>query len=128
MDETKSAQQSPAKGEFLQFRDEDASFVADYDVLDSADTTDEEADLAAGLLGEGNDGSGQVSGDDFPRRDTPVMAIRSTIDSSDTQGISAAQCNSTLTVQWIYTQQKRADGSGGGQVVAGWDLQTNKKV
>ncbi len=31
-------------------------------------------------------------------------------------------------IEWIYTQQKRADGSGGGQVVAGWDLQTNKKV
>jgi type VI secretion system secreted protein Hcp len=27
-----------------------------------------------------------------------------------------------------YTQQKRADGSGGGQVAAGWDLEANKKV
>jgi type VI secretion system secreted protein Hcp len=31
-------------------------------------------------------------------------------------------------IEWTYTQQKRADGSGGGQVAAGWDLQTNKKV
>ena len=27
-----------------------------------------------------------------------------------------------------YFQQKRADGSGGGQVTAGWDLMANKKV
>ncbi len=31
-------------------------------------------------------------------------------------------------IEWTYSQQKRADGSGGGQVAAGWDLQTNKKV
>jgi type VI secretion system secreted protein Hcp len=31
-------------------------------------------------------------------------------------------------IEWIYTQQKRADGSGGGQVAAGWNLETNKKV
>ena len=31
-------------------------------------------------------------------------------------------------IEWTYTQQKRADGSGGGQVAAGWDLEKNKKV
>jgi type VI secretion system secreted protein Hcp len=31
-------------------------------------------------------------------------------------------------VEWTYTQQKRADGSAGGQIPAGWDLQVNKKV
>ncbi len=31
-------------------------------------------------------------------------------------------------IEWTYTQQKRADGSGGGQVAAGWDLEANKKV
>jgi type VI secretion system secreted protein Hcp len=31
-------------------------------------------------------------------------------------------------IEWTYVQQKRADGSGGGQVAAGWDLETNKKV
>jgi type VI secretion system secreted protein Hcp len=31
-------------------------------------------------------------------------------------------------IQWTYTQQKRADGSGGGQVAGGWDLQLNKKL
>jgi type VI secretion system secreted protein Hcp len=31
-------------------------------------------------------------------------------------------------IEVTYTQQKRADGAGGGQVSAGWDLQTNKKV
>jgi type VI secretion system secreted protein Hcp len=31
-------------------------------------------------------------------------------------------------IELSYTQQKRSDGSGGGQVAAGWDLQTNKKV
>jgi type VI secretion system secreted protein Hcp len=31
-------------------------------------------------------------------------------------------------IEWTYTQQSRADGSGGGQIPAGWDLQVNKKV
>ncbi len=31
-------------------------------------------------------------------------------------------------ITWTYTQQKRADGSGGGQVAGGWDLEKNKKV
>jgi type VI secretion system secreted protein Hcp len=31
-------------------------------------------------------------------------------------------------IEWTYTQQKRADGSGGGNVAAGWDLQKNAKV
>jgi len=29
-------------------------------------------------------------------------------------------------IEWTYTQQKREDGSGGGQVSANWDLQANK--
>ena len=28
--------------------------------------------------------------------------------------------------KWTYTQQKRADGSGGGNVTGGWDLTANK--
>lgn len=31
-------------------------------------------------------------------------------------------------IELTYTQQKRSDGSGGGNVATGWDLQTNKKV
>lgn len=31
-------------------------------------------------------------------------------------------------IEWIYTQQKRADGSGGGNVAAGWNLEKNAKV
>lgn len=31
-------------------------------------------------------------------------------------------------IQWTYTQERRAGGSGGGQVAAGWDLQLNKKL
>jgi len=31
-------------------------------------------------------------------------------------------------IQWTYTQQKRGDGSGGGNVSAGWDLEQNKKI
>ncbi|MCB9897640.1 MAG: type VI secretion system tube protein Hcp [Planctomycetes bacterium] len=31
-------------------------------------------------------------------------------------------------VEWTYTQQKLADGTGGGKVAAGWDLKSNKKV
>ncbi|MGI8742111.1 MAG: Hcp family type VI secretion system effector [Bryobacteraceae bacterium] len=30
------------------------------------------------------------------------------------------------TIKWTYTQQKRADGSGGGNVTGGWDLTANK--
>jgi type VI secretion system secreted protein Hcp len=29
-------------------------------------------------------------------------------------------------VKWTYTQQKRADGSGGGNTTGGWDLTSNK--
>jgi type VI secretion system secreted protein Hcp len=29
-------------------------------------------------------------------------------------------------IKWTYTQQKRSDGSGGGNVTGGWDLQANK--
>lgn len=31
-------------------------------------------------------------------------------------------------IEWTYVQQKRADGSGGGNVAGGWDLMLNKKV
>lgn len=31
-------------------------------------------------------------------------------------------------IEWAYTQQMRSDGSGGGQVAAGWDLELNAKV
>ncbi len=31
-------------------------------------------------------------------------------------------------IEWTYTAQKRADGGGGGNVAAGWDLKTNVKV
>lgn len=30
------------------------------------------------------------------------------------------------TINWTYTQQKRADGSGGGNTTGGWDLTQNK--
>jgi type VI secretion system secreted protein Hcp len=31
-------------------------------------------------------------------------------------------------IQWTYTAQKRGDGTGGGNVPAGWDLTNNKKI
>ena len=31
-------------------------------------------------------------------------------------------------IEWTYTQQKRADGGGGGNVAGGWDLEKNVKV
>lgn len=31
-------------------------------------------------------------------------------------------------IAWTYTQQKRTDGSGGGQVATGWDLEASKKL
>jgi type VI secretion system secreted protein Hcp len=30
------------------------------------------------------------------------------------------------TIKWVYTQQKRKDGSGGGNVTGGWDLVKGK--
>ena len=31
-------------------------------------------------------------------------------------------------IKWTYTQQKRTDGAGGGNVSAGWDLTANKTI
>ncbi|SFN16663.1 type VI secretion system secreted protein Hcp [Formivibrio citricus] len=31
-------------------------------------------------------------------------------------------------IKWTYTQQKRADGAGGGNVSSGWDLTANKTI
>ena len=31
-------------------------------------------------------------------------------------------------IEWTYTMQKRPDGSGGGNVAVGWDLEKNAKV
>ena len=31
-------------------------------------------------------------------------------------------------IEWNYIKQKRADGSSGGNVATGWDLESNKKV
>jgi len=31
-------------------------------------------------------------------------------------------------IKWIYTQQKRTDGLGGGNVNSGWDLTANKAI
>jgi type VI secretion system secreted protein Hcp len=31
-------------------------------------------------------------------------------------------------IKWTYTQQKRKDGTGGGNVSGGWDLTLNKKT
>ena len=31
-------------------------------------------------------------------------------------------------IEWTYTQQQRTDGSGGGNVAGGWDLEKNVKI
>lgn len=31
-------------------------------------------------------------------------------------------------IAWTYTQQRRSDGTGGGQVAKGWNLETNKPL
>lgn len=31
-------------------------------------------------------------------------------------------------IKWVYTQQKRTDGLGGGNVNSGWDLTANKSI
>lgn len=43
------------------------------------------------------------------------------------EGFPSEQINLSYgKIKWTYTQQKRADGAGGGNVSAGWDLTTNK--
>ena len=37
-------------------------------------------------------------------------------------------CFSYGKIKWIYTQQKRTDGLGGGNVNSGWDLTANKAI
>ena len=31
-------------------------------------------------------------------------------------------------IRWIYTQQKRSDGGGSGNITAGWDLTANRQI
>jgi type VI secretion system secreted protein Hcp len=55
------------------------------------------------------------------------------VSSVSTNGGGGAEPNESITfnfgkIEWTYTQQKRGDGSGGGNVAAGWDLQINKRV
>ena len=46
--------------------------------------------------------------------------------SADTDFPSESVRLSYGKIKWTYTQQKRADGAGGGNVSAGWDLTANK--
>jgi type VI secretion system secreted protein Hcp len=55
------------------------------------------------------------------------------VSSISTGGSSGGEPSETLTfnygkIEWTYTRQRRSDGSGAGNVAAGWDLQTNKKA
>jgi len=48
-------------------------------------------------------------------------------------GSSGVEPSETLTfnygkIEWAYTRQRRSDGSGAGNVAAGWNLQTNIKA
>jgi len=67
------------------------------------------------------------------------QVIISSVQASGMAKVAAAQGTSTPDnlpteqvmfdfgkIKWTYTQQKRADGSGGGNVTGGWDLTTNK--
>ena len=31
-------------------------------------------------------------------------------------------------IEWTYTQQRRADGAGAGNIATGWSLETNKRI
>jgi len=49
--------------------------------------------------------------------------------SSNDAGFPSEEVNFTYgKIKWTYTQQKRGDGSGGGNVSAGWDLTANKVI
>ena len=55
------------------------------------------------------------------------------VSSISTGGSNGGEPSETLTfnygkIEWTYTQQRRSDGSGAGNVAAGWNLQTNKKA
>lgn len=55
------------------------------------------------------------------------------ISSVSNGGSGGSECTESVSfdygkIEWTYTQQKRPDGSGGGNVPAGWDLEKNKKV
>jgi type VI secretion system secreted protein Hcp len=62
-----------------------------------------------------------------------VMLSRVQLNSPDSNGAAGADHLPTETVhlnygkiEWIYTQQKRTDGSGGGQVTGKYDLTAGK--
>ena len=49
--------------------------------------------------------------------------------SANTEGFPSESVSFNYgTIRWTYTQQKRADGSGGGNVTGGWSLIANKVI
>jgi type VI secretion system secreted protein Hcp len=56
-----------------------------------------------------------------------ISRAKSTGKSESTDGFPTESVSFNFgKVKWTYTQQKRADGSGGGNVAGGWDLTANK--
>jgi type VI secretion system secreted protein Hcp len=56
-----------------------------------------------------------------------ISQAKSTGKSESTDGFPTESVSFNFgKVKWTYTQQKRADGSGGGNVAGGWDLTANK--
>ena len=50
-------------------------------------------------------------------------------DSAGASSLPTEECEFNYgTIEWTYTAQKRADGTGGGKVAAGWDCMTNKTI
>ncbi len=58
------------------------------------------------------------------------VLISSLVESGSTTGASGFPTETVALsygkIKWTYTQQKREDGSAGGNVSAGWDLTANK--
>jgi type VI secretion system secreted protein Hcp len=59
--------------------------------------------------------------------DVIVSSVRPGGGTQDAAGFPAEDVTFNYgKIKWTYTQQKRPDGSGGGNVTGGWDLTTNK--
>lgn len=66
---------------------------------------------------------------EYKLSDAIVSAVRQGGSSSGSEDIPVEEVSFNFgKIEWTYTQQKRSDGSGGGNVSAGWDLKQNKKV
>jgi type VI secretion system secreted protein Hcp len=98
----------------------------------------EQVVISSITVAEGGAGGGKTSTDDWTGKAMTATAPSSSSSSRSTVGnVGGLGSNvgalpvETVTfdfgkIKWTYTQQKRADGTGGGNVAGGWDLTANK--